>query len=353
MPFFLASSPYHHQSQSLSTLMKWLLICALPGLATQSYFFGWGSVIQIAFAMLIATIFEAGVMLLRKRSVINALKDGSAFVSAWLLAIAIPPLSPWWILVIGLFFAIVIAKHLYGGLGQNLFNPAMVAYVVLLISFPLPMTSWIAPSQLAPEPTEFADAFSLIFKGFTNDGFSLQQFRTNIDGMTMATPLDAFKSAIHAGESVFQAFSHPIFTNSYGIEHIGIGWVWVNIAYLLGGLWLLQRRIIQWHIPCSFLFGLIISSGFAYFFIPCQTATPFFHLFSGATMLGAFFIATDPVTASTTVKGRLYYGFFIGVMVFVIRTWGSFPDGVAFAILLANISVPLIDYYTKPRTYGH
>lgn len=348
MAFFIASSPHAHNKRSTPDVMKWVAICALPGLAAQTYFFGWGSIIQLIFAILVALALEAGVMLLRKRPPLSAIRDNSALVTAWLLAVSIPPFSPWWIMVIGLFFAIVIAKHLYGGIGQNLFNPAMVAYVVLLISFPVQMTSWIAPHQLTQDPISFLDSLSLIFTNFNLDGMSLQQVRAGIDGVTMATPLDAFKTALHNGNTIHEALKQPQFD---GLA--GIGWEWVNIAYLIGGLVMIRQKIISWHIPMSFLAGLFVTSALYMLIFPGETASPMIHLLSGATMLGAFFIATDPVSASTTVKGRLIYGFFIGFMVFIIRSFGGFPDGVAFSVLLANMCVPMIDYYTKPRTYGH
>ncbi|WP_154115811.1 electron transport complex subunit RsxD [Vibrio cincinnatiensis] len=348
MAFFIASSPHTHNKRSTSDLMKWVAICALPGLLTQTYFFGWGTLIQLLLAITIAIMLEASVMRLRKRSPLMAIRDHSALVTAWLLAIAIPPLSPWWLITIGILFAILIAKQLYGGLGQNPFNPAMVAYVVLLISFPVQMTSWIAPNPLAPESVSLIDSWSLIMSGFNQDGLSLQQIRTSIDGMTMATPLDAFKISIHTGHTVSESMKQPQFS---GLA--GIGWQWVNLAYFIGGVVLIKLRVIHWHIPIAFLTGLITSSTLAMLLVPDTTASPIMHLLSGATMLGAFFIATDPVTASTTHQGRLVYGFFIGCMVFIIRSWGGFPDGVAFAVLLANMCVPLIDYYTKPRTYGH
>ena len=177
MAFFIASSPHAHSRRSTPDLMKWVALCALPGLIAQTYFFGWGTVIQLVMAIVIALSLEAMVMLLRKRPPMSALRDNSALVTAWLLAIAIPPLSPWWVITIGLIFAIVIAKQLYGGIGQNPFNPAMVAYVVLLISFPVQMTSWISPVELQATPISMADAFSLIFTGFNVEGLSLQQIR--------------------------------------------------------------------------------------------------------------------------------------------------------------------------------
>jgi len=348
MAFFIASSPHVHVRKNTKDLMKWVAIAAIPGLLTQTYFFGWGTLIQMLLAIVAAVIFESTVMLLRKRSPMSALRDYSVFVTAWLLAISIPPLSPWWMMIIGLFFAIVIAKQLYGGLGQNPFNPAMVAYIVLLISFPLQMTSWIAPHSLNPIESSFYDSWKLIFTGFDDDGFSLQQVRTGIDGITMATPLDAFKTAVKLSIPTQEFLSKPPFSII-----AGTGWEWVNVSYLLGGIALIKLRVIQWYIPAGFLLGLLSISGLSYIIDPDNIASPLFHLFSGATMLGAFFIATDPVTASTTVKGRLLFGFIIGILVFIIRTWGGFPDGVAFSVLIANMTVPFIDYYTKPRTYGH
>lgn len=348
MAFFIASSPHTHRSKSTQDLMKWVAIAAIPGLLAQTYFFGWGTLIQLLIAFVVALLLESAVMLFRKRSPFSALRDYSFIVTAWLLAVAIPPLSPWWMMVIGLFFAIVVAKQLYGGLGQNPFNPAMIAYVVLLISFPLQMTSWIAPDSLNPSDISLYDSWKLIFTGFNDDGFSLQQVRAGIDGITMATPLDAFKTAVRSSMPANEIMSLPPFSII-----AGTGWEWVNMAYLLGGIALVKQRIIQWYIPAGFLLGLVFISSVSYLFSPNTVASPLLHLFSGATMLGAFFIATDPVTASTTVKGRLLFGFFIGTLVFVIRTWGGYPDGVAFAVLIANMMVPFIDRYTKPRTYGH
>ncbi|GEM77279.1 electron transport complex subunit RsxD [Vibrio sagamiensis] len=348
MSFFIASSPHAHNRRNTADLMKWVALCAIPGLIAQSYFFGWGTLIQLVFAIIVAVSLEFTVMLIRKRSPMRALRDNSAIVTAWLLAISIPPWSPWWLIVIGLFFAIIVAKHLYGGIGQNLFNPAMVAYVVLLISFPVQMTSWSAPVSLITQHTGFIDTFSLIFTGYNFDGLSLQQVRSGVDGFTMATPLDTFKTGLMSGSTPSEVLTQPIFD---GLA--GVGWQWVNIAYFIGGVIMLKKRIIQWYIPVAFLASLVLFSTIFSLITPGETASPLLHLLSGATMLGAFFIATDPVSASTTVKGRLIFGALIGGLVFIIRSWGGFPDGVAFAVLIANMCVPLIDYYTKPRTYGH
>ncbi|MCG7495905.1 electron transport complex subunit RsxD [Vibrio sp. Of7-15] len=348
MAFFIASSPHAHNKKSTSAIMRLVALCTIPGLLAQVYFFGWGSLIQVALTVLASMLAEAVIVTMRGRPVQPYLRDNSALLTGLLIGLAIPPLAPWWIAIIGAIFAIVIAKHLYGGLGQNLFNPAMVAYVVLLISFPVQMTSWLPPKELLIEPVTITDTLWVIFTGNTMDGFSIHQLRTNIDGVTMATPLDTIKTSLTTGLTTSEILTQPIFST-----FAGIGWQWVNIGFLIGGLVLLKQKIIQWHIPVAMISTLFIISSLFFIMDPDSTASPFMHLFSGATMLGAFFIATDPVSASTTPKGRLIFGAFIGLVVYLIRSWGGFPDGVAFAVLLANMAVPLIDYYTKPRTYGH
>jgi electron transport complex protein RnfD len=328
--------------------MRTVILCSALGIAAQWFFFGWGVLIQVILASLVALVSEAAILVLRKRPALPYLRDNSALLTGILVGISIPPLAPWWITVIGVVFAIVIAKHLYGGLGQNLFNPAMVAYVVLLISFPVQMTTWLPPSSISAAPVSLLDSLYTVFTGFTQDGFSVHQLRMSVDGVTMATPLDTLKTSLTTGHTTTETLANPIF----GMI-AGIGWEWVNVGFLLGGLLLLKLRIIQWQIPVGMLGALFVISTVAFLFNPDGTASPIIHLFSGATMLGAFFIATDPVSASTTVKGRLIFGALIGILVYLIRTWGGFPDGVAFSVLLANMCVPMIDYYTRPRTYGH
>lgn len=348
MAFNIASSPHTHSRRSTSDIMRTVILCSALGIAAQWFFFGWGVLIQVILASLVALASEAAILVLRKRPALPYLRDNSALLTGILVGISIPPLAPWWITVIGVVFAIVIAKHLYGGLGQNLFNPAMVAYVVLLISFPVQMTTWLPPSSISAAPVSLLDSLYTVFTGFTQDGFSVHQLRMSVDGVTMATPLDTLKTSLTTGHTTTETLASPIF----GMI-AGIGWEWVNVGFLLGGLLLLKLRIIQWQIPVGMLGALFVISTVAFLFNPDGTASPIIHLFSGATMLGAFFIATDPVSASTTVKGRLIFGALIGILVYLIRTWGGFPDGVAFSVLLANMCVPMIDYYTRPRTYGH
>ncbi len=328
--------------------MLWVLLAAIPGIAVQIYFFGVGTLFQILLAMLTAVLTEAVSIRLREKPIVPVLKDNSAIVTALLLGVSLPPLAPWWLIVLGTFFAITIAKQCYGGLGQNPFNPAMVGYVVLLISFPVHMTNWLPPHELQNLSISPLDSLSVIFNGHTLTGISLEQLRTGVDGMSQATPLDSFKTGLLT-HSVTEVLQQPILQGSLA----GIGWQWVNVAYLIGGLIMINRRIISWHIPLSFLGTLAILSVVSYLIDDSRFAPPLVQLLSGATMLGAFFIATDPVTASTTPKGRIIFGVIIGFLVWVIRVFGGYPDAVAFAVLLANITVPLIDYYTQPRAYGH
>lgn len=347
MTFKISSSP--HQSTDLRTgaLMRMVFYLSIPGIYAQAYFFGVGVVWQICLCSLVAVASEAAVLKLRNRPVRETLKDCSALLTALLLAISLPPLAPWWIGVIGTFFAIVVVKQLFGGLGFNPFNPAMVAYVLLLISFPVEMTSWMPPLALAQEAASFGDSLWVIFSGSSLDGLSADQMRLSIDGVTMATPLDTLKTDLMLGMTAYESQSKPVFS-----ALAGEGWEWVNLAYLAGGLIMIKTRVIRWHIPAGFLGALFLLSLIGYLVHPDGSGSPLFHLFSGATMLGAFFIATDPVSAATTVRGRLLYGALIGTLIYLIRSFGGYPDAVAFAVILSNCAVPLIDQYTQPRVYG-
>lgn len=349
MVFRIASSPYTHNQRQTSRIMMLVLIAALPGIATQLWFFGWGTLFQIILAAVSALAAEAAVLQLRKQPIDAILKDNSALLTGLLLAVSIPPLAPWWMVVLGTVFAVIIAKQLYGGLGQNPFNPAMIGYVVLLISFPVQMTSWLPPHDIAATAPGLLDALQVIFTGHTASGGDMNTLRMGIDGISQATPLDTFKTSLHAGHAVEQIMQYPIYSGMLA----GAGWQWVNIAWLIGGVWLLWQKAIRWHIPVSFLVTLAVCSTLGWAFAGDSLASPQLHLLSGATMLGAFFILTDPVTASTTNRGRLIFGALAGLLVWLIRSFGGYPDGVAFAVLLANITVPLIDYYTRPRVYGH
>ena len=348
MSFKIASSPHQHSQRSTSQLMRLVVLACIPGIAVQAVLFGYGVLIQLLLAVITAWLSEALVLMLRRKAVFIRLKDNSAMLTAVLLAVAIPPYAPWWIIVIGTAFAIIMVKQLYGGLGNNLFNPAMAAYVLLLVSFPLQMTQWLPPLSLQSVTLSPLDAVCSIITQFSCSGFSLAQLQANVDGVTMATPLDTLRTGLSRGLTLDENLQNPVF-----FAFAGAGWLWLNLAYLAGGLVLIQQKAIGWRIPVAVLASLFVLSAIASLAAPDSMAGPLFHLFSGGTMLAAFFIATDPVSASTTNRGRLVYGALIGLLVFLIRSFGGYPDAYAFAVLLANMAVPLIDYYTRPRTYGH
>jgi len=340
------TSPHAHAPQRTDQVMLKVLLAALPGLVALTWNFGWGTLINIVLAAVTALACEAGVMALRGRPPAFYLRDLSALVTAVLLGLALPPLAPWWLVVLGAAFAIVIAKQFYGGLGFNPFNPAMIGYVVLLISFPVEMTTWITPRELLPDGVALPSLWQ-----------SLQLVLPlpppadlAIDAFTGATPLDSFKH--NSGLLVEQFYAQDPLLNAG--ELAGFGWEWVNFGFLAGGTWLLYQRLFTWHAPVAMLASLTLLSILFYDGGSSTSGgSPLLHLFSGATMLGAFFIVTDPVTSATSNRGRLIYGAGVGLLVYVIRVWGNYPDAVAFAVLLMNFAAPLIDNYTIPRTYGH
>jgi electron transport complex protein RnfD len=299
-------------------VMRQVIYALVLGIAAQVVFFGFSVLVQIALAIVTALSAEALVLRMRGIQITPSLRDGSAVLTAVLLAIAIPSIAPWWIIVLGVLFAIVFGKQLFGGLGNNPFNPAMLGYAFLLVSYPLQMTQW---------PSEFQSVLSI---------FELSA----VDALTGATNLDYTKTQLMLGESIG------------ALTFENVSQMWINLGFLVGGIYLLLRRIVFWHIPLSLVLGLVLMSGVLYLIDPSSYSSPAFHLINGATMLAAFFIATDPVSASTTPLGRLIYGFAIGVIIIVIRVFGGYPDAVAFAVLLMNITVPLIDYYTQPKVFG-
>lgn len=308
------------QTRVMSTnqVMRQVIYALALGVAAQVYFFGFSVLVQITLAVVAALATEAMVLKMRGLNVGPSLSDGSAALTAILLAIAIPSTAPWWIIVLGVLFAIIFGKQLFGGLGNNPFNPAMLGYAFLLISYPLQMTQW---------PSEFQGVLAI---------FNL----SSVDALTGATNLDYAKTQLMLGE-VMTALTFD-----------SANQMWINLGFFFGGVYLLLRRVVFWHIPASLIAGMVMMSGFLYLIDPSNYASPVFHLINGATMLAAFFIATDPVSASTTPLGRLIYGFSIGVIIIIIRVFGGYPDAVAFAVLLINITVPLIDYYTQPKVFG-
>ncbi len=327
-----------NDSPGVSKLMFQVLLALIPAVACLFYFYGWGILINLALSTLFAVVLEAAMLWLRKRPIKLFISDLSAVVTACLFALTLPPLVSWWIPLVGLLFAIVIAKHCYGGIGYNPFNPAMVAYAVLIVSFPLQMSQWPAASIGAVEWISLQQSMSIVF-GSTP---------VNWDAITQATALDVVRTGLIADQPYSEIVQSPGF--SWFSE---VASQWVSLAFLVGGLYLLKQRVITWQIPASLLLGLAIVSSVFWLFDDAQFASPAFHLFSGATMIGAFFIATDPVSASTTPIGQLFYGTCIGCFIYIIRTWGAYPDSVAFAVLIMNMAVPVIDYYTQPRVFGY
>lgn len=336
MALIRLTSPHAHGPMSTQRVMQYVLLATVPGIIVLTHFFGFGTLVNILWGCVVAIACESLALKLRRRPLGFYLKDCSALVTAFLLCIALPPYSPWWLIAVGIASAILLAKQLYGGLGYNPFNPAMAGYVILLISFPVQMTTWAAPLGAGGEVPGLWQALQACFTP------------GQYDAITMATPLDVLKqnNSLLIDDLWQQSPQFGTFA--------GIGWEWANVAFLAGGAWLLYKRIFTWHAPVAMLASLSLLA--AIFYDGGSSASggsPLFHLFSGATMFGAFFIVTDPVTSAVSLRGRLIYGALIGVLVYVIRVRGNYPDAIAFAVLIMNFSAPFIDYYTQPRTYGH
>jgi electron transport complex protein RnfD len=339
--FDTATAPHFPPPVTVRQVMVQVIVALVPAIAAHVWYFGPGLLVQIALAVGFAAGYEVVMLTIRRKPVGLFLGDFSAVLTAILFALCLPPLAPWWIALIGMFFAIVVAKHLFGGLGHNLFNPAMVGYVVVLISFPQPMTAWLPPAAIAPYTPGLADALLAIGTG-TAPG------HLTWDAVTGATPLDAIRTSVTTGRTIAEARQSPIF-GDFG----GLGWEWIANWYALGGFWLLWRRIISWQVPVTMI-GTVLLLGLASWLAdPSSNPAPLQHVFSGALIVGAFFIATDPVSGCTSSRGRLVFGAGVGLITLVIRRWGGYPDGVAFAVLLMNMFAPLIDRYTRPRIFGH
>jgi electron transport complex protein RnfD len=338
--FDTGGAPHFPPQTTVRSVMLQVIYALLPGVIAHAWFFGPGIVVQILLACGFALLFEASCLAIRRKPLKLFLGDFSAPLTALLFALCLPPLAPWWIALVGMFFAIVIAKHLFGGLGHNLFNPAMVGYVVVLISFPQFMTAWLPPLELASWAPTLGQVLSTIATGHPPGGLAW-------DAITGATPLDTIRSSVATGKMVSEARQAPIF-GDFG----GLGWEWIANWYALGGLWLLWRRIISWQIPVTMIGSVVLLGLAAYLADPGSNPAPLQHVFSGALVLGAFYIATDPVSGCASPRGRLIFGAGVGIITLAIRRWGAYPDGVAFAVLLMNMMAPLIDRYTRPRIFG-
>lgn len=343
MEFQRRDAPYVTPSTSVREVMLHVLLALVPAALAYVWYFGLGFVFNLLVACLFCAGTEALALRLRGRDPLYGLGDLSAIVTAVLLTFALPSLMPWWVTATASVFAIGVVKHLFGGLGHNVFNPAMAGYVVALIAFPMAMSIWTAP-RMGDLDYSYLSVSQTLYYTLTGSLPGGLEF----DAVTRATPLDFVKTGLHNLQT-YQELQAYSLMGDFG----GRGWEWIGNFIAIGGAWLLVKRIIRWQIPFGVLAGLLAPAGAAYFFEPGLHASPGFHLFSGGAILCAFFIATDPVSASTTPRGRLLYGFGIGLIIYCIRRWGSYADGVAFSVLLMNMAVPLIDQLTRPRIVGH
>jgi electron transport complex protein RnfD len=327
---FNQQSPFIQKTSSVTQVMLLVMLALIPGILVYVYYFGFGVLFNLSAAIITALVSEFIILKMRGLSVKNYITDGSAIVAASLLAISIPSIAPWWIIVIGTLFTIVIAKHLYGGLGSNLFNPAMVGYAALLISFPAIMTKW-------PQPIEYLSIHEHL-------NIFLYGLKEKVDGFTSATPLDFVKTQLFLGNKVIDTSSYQSYADATKI--IGIG-------YLLGGIFLWYKKIITWHLPITFIISLFVIASIFWLIDPIQFQNPMTHILSGGSLLCAFFIITDPVSGPTTPKGKIIFALGVAVLVYLIRVFGGYPEGIAFAVIFMNICVPLIDKYSQPKVFGH
>lgn len=321
MKFLVSSSPHVHDGRTVGGIMKLVIYALLPATLFSIYIFGLSALRVVIISVCSAILFEAVSQRIMKRPI--SVKDGSAALTGLLLALNLPATSPWWLIVTGTFFAIVVAKQLYGGLGYNPFNPALVGRVVVLISFPVQMTArWVSPS------------------------------RWGADAVTTATPLGKMKESLATLGRIDIDFGREEIVDLLIGNRAGcLGEVSV-ILLVLGGLYLIAKRVISWHIPVSFIATVWLITGIFYLIDPTKYANPSFHVLTGGLFIGAIFMATDYVTSPVTEKGMIVFGVGCGLITVLIRLFGAYPEGVSFAILLMNAATPLIDRYTKPKVFG-
>lgn len=320
-PLILSSSPHIRSDISIPQIMYSVLLALTPATFVGIYYFGFDALQVILISTVTAILAE--VILQRLMGQKIAIYDGSAAVTGLLLGLNLPPASPWWLSTLGSIIAIGLGKQIYGGLGYNIFNPALVARVILLISFPVQMTTWQRPHPLF----------------------------TGTDVVTGATPLGILQEQRLLGKGVGEAANVNLIDAFVGNVGGSIGEV-SAVAILIGGIYLLYKGYITWHIPFSYLGTVALFSGIFWAIDPAIYINPLFHLVTGGLMLGAFFMATDMVTSPLTAKGMLVFGVGCGLITIIIRMWGGYPEGVSFAILLMNGAVGLIDRYTQPVKFG-
>lgn len=336
------SGPFIHRAGDVQKTMFTVLLALLPATAFNLYLFGWPAILLFIITVCSCVVTEAACLALAGQPVKTALSDYSAVITGWLLAMSLPPWAPWWIGALGAVFAIGLAKHTFGGIGQNLFNPAMVARVALLVSFPVVMTAWVMPAPLfSTHAPTLATAFGITFGAQVPDAVSA------------ASALGYIKTELSRGIPVMQSMTHvpDLMDMALGVRVGSLGET-SAVLILVGGLFLMIRRIISWHIPLGMLGALFLMGALFHAIDPARYAGGLFHLVSGATFLGAFFIATDYVTSPVSKRGKLVFGIGCGLLTWAIRTYAGYPEGVAFAVLLMNSLTPIIDQYTRPRAFG-
>jgi electron transport complex protein RnfD len=319
-------SPHAHGTDTVERNMYGVIIALLPALLVSFVYFGIGSVIVCAMSVIACVFFEWAINKFILKNERTTVLDGSAVLTGLLLGFNLPSNLPVWIVIIGALFAIGVAKMSFGGLGCNLFNPALVGRAVLLVAFPAQMTSW-------PKISSWGDY---------------------LDAETGATPLEVMKTAIKSGDASLLNQLPDSLTMLLGNNPMGgagsIGEV-CALALIVGLIYMLWKKIITWHIPVSIIATVFVFSGIMHLISPVY-ADPVAVILSGGLMLGAIFMATDYVTSPMTAKGQLIYGVAIGCLTVVIRNWGAYPEGMSFAILIMNAFTPLINTYVKPKRFG-
>jgi electron transport complex protein RnfD len=314
-------APHAHEGISIKKVMFKVNIALAPAVLLGIMQFGMPALFLVITTIVSALICEVISLKLNSRAE-GEINDGAAILTALILAMSLPPHAPLWIGALGAAFAIFFGKQVYGGLGQNLFNPAMLARLVLLISFPVEMTKWITPSAFY-------------------DGV---WYKMGVDGVSGATTLGLTKEG---AQTSFHWLSHVLGTSTGSLGETSA------VLMLVGGIWLIQQQVFSWHVPVATILGCLLPGTAMWFADPSAVPEPLAQLTSGGLLMCAFFIATDPVTTPTSNRGKLIFGAGTGFLIFVIRTFGNFPEGVAFSILIMNAVTPLIDQYTRPRMYGY
>lgn len=327
----IQGAPHAHDASSVRRIMVTVLVAVAPCTALGLWLFGWPALNLLVVTVGASMACEAAALAWRGQPLQRRLGDGSAGVAGWLLALTLPPWAPWWVGVCGAAVAMLLAKHPYGGIGQNLFNPAIVARVALLIAFPVEMTTWPEPLAFGPRLT-LSEGLMVTFGSGIPDGMTgatlLGQFR--VTGSVTPTPLLSLLAGVHSG--------------SFGETSAAL--------VVLGAALLLWKRIISWHIPLAVLLGVLVPASAYWLLSPSAVLSPFNHLFSGGLLFTAVFIATDPASSPSSERGKLVYGLGLGSVVFVIRAFCSLPEGVGFAVLVMNSLTPILDRSFKPRVYG-